>query len=145
MGELLAARLLIADDPAGAFLRAAGQTLLYVAVSSVVAGLGCALLAAAAIYSGCTRVPPRVPLGRIWAEWRRRPFLWIISLLLAAGGAGWAGEALARRLAAHDLYWISRGAEILRIGMLGGLTGYVLGLLLMVLFTLAMRRHRRPA
>jgi hypothetical protein len=143
MGELLAARILTAPDPVGLFLRAAGETLLRVAALSLLAGLGWALLSAMLIYGGATRARPRVAPGRVWAEWRRRPFLWAGSLALGAAGTAWTAHSLCRELARRDLYWIGRADELYRIGWLGGLSGYLLGLLLLTVIGLAARRGAR--
>jgi hypothetical protein len=123
---------LIVLDPTGTLLRVAGLT--------VLAGLVWAGFASLVIYFAARHLPPRVRYGRVWAEWRRKWPLWALTLLLCAGGAWFTGESLVREIALRDLYWITRRAEVVTIGRLGGLFGFLLGLFLAVLVGILGRR-----
>jgi lysylphosphatidylglycerol synthetase-like protein (DUF2156 family) len=122
-------------DPSG--------TLWKVSVLAVLAGILWAALAVAGIYSGSTRLSPRIPRDRIWADWRQRRVVWGLSLLLTMLGAWLTGGFVAQRVGFRDLYWLTRDADIMLISRLGSLCGYLFLLLLVTVGALLRRRKRR--
>jgi hypothetical protein len=122
-------------DPNGILLR--------VAAMSVLTGALCAGLAALAIYLGSTRLPPRVPPNRVWQEWRSKRMVWSLSLVLAALGAALTADGLTHHLAEHDLYWLNRPGDLLRIAWAGVGTGYLLLLLGCVAIGLMKQRRTK--
>jgi hypothetical protein len=124
---------LITVDPSGTLLRVAGL--------SLAAGLVWAALACMAIYLGSTRFKPVVSHGRVWAEWRRKWWLWGLSLILTAAGAFFTAHSICREFAFRDLYWLGRAADIITIARLGSGSGYLLMLALVVIGSLIVRRR----
>jgi hypothetical protein len=122
-------------DPTGTIFR--------VVLAAAAAGFAWAAVAACLIHLGSTRLPPRLPRARIWADWRQKRMIWGISLLLTAVAAVFLGELLAQRLGMVDIYWMGRQPALLWIGRLAGACGYLL--LLFVLVIAGVVRRRRPA
>jgi hypothetical protein len=119
-------------EPTGTLLRAAALAL--------AAGMGCALAAALLIYLGSRWIPPRVPRGEVWAQWRRHRTWWGLCLVAGTAFAAYAAYTVAADLARRDLYWVTQKQPIHWIGLLGGLVGYFLILLLLVLAALSRRK-----
>jgi len=107
-------------------------TLLKVALLCLASGALWSAAAASAIYLGATLLPPKIRPGQVWVEWRRRRVLWGMSLLAGLFTTWWAADLIGHRVGLVDLYWLTRRDEILWIGRLGGLCGYLLVLLLVV-------------
>jgi hypothetical protein len=103
-------------DPAGTLIRAA--------LLSVALGAVWALLSAGGIYLGARRLPPPIPRGDIWREWRRRRVLWAFCLLVGAAGAFLSTELVIHQFALRDLYWMGRALEVMLICRLGAATGF---------------------
>jgi hypothetical protein len=123
-------------DPPGTLLRAA--------LLGVLAGLLLALVAMTAIYLYARYSRPRIERGRVWADWRKRPFLWTFSLLITAGAVVPLCDQLVRPMVMRDLYWVPRLETVLTIARLGGGSGYLLALFIAVLVAaLARRRVQR--
>ena len=121
-------------DPPGTLLRAA--------MLGVLAGLLLAFVAMTAIYLYARFSRPRVERGRVWADWRKRPFLWTLSLLMTAAAVVPLVDQLVRPLVMRDLYWVPRLETVLTIARLGGGSGYVLALFLATLGAAILRgRH----
>jgi len=68
--------------------------------------------------------------------------IWAAGVVLPAVGAVLTGEWIARAVGFRNLYWFVRGADIVVIGRMGGLSGYVLGVFLVVLWGLVTRNRR---
>ncbi len=126
---------------------APSKTLALVAVLSVLAGVLWGLLAGIGIYAGSVFVRPRLPRGRVWAEWRRKRFLWGGCLALGGTLAVLSADAIFRNVGLRDLYWLGRPETLGRIAWLGGLVGYLLALFVLVaaatIHRLAVERKRR--
>ncbi len=122
-------------DPPGTLLRAA--------LLGVLAGLLLALMAMAAIYLYARYSRPRIERGRVWAEWRKRPFLWSLTLLITAAAVVPLVDQLVQPMAMRDLYWVPRIGTVMTIARLGGASGYVLALFVATLGAAIARR--RPA
>ena len=121
-------------DPTGTLIRAA--------LASLTCGAGWAMLAVAAIYAGSRFLPPRIPAGEIWAQWRRRRILWGFSLFFTLAGAVATGIWLQQAVGQRDLYWITRTGELAGLTQLGAACGYLLTLLAVVVVGLLRRRAR---
>jgi hypothetical protein len=119
-------------DPPGTLLRAA--------LLSVLAGLLLALMAMAAIYLYARYSRPRIERGRVWADWRKRPFLWTLSLLMTAAAVVPLCDMLVRPLVMRDLYWLPRIGTVLAISRLGAASGYLLALFVAVSAAALVRR-----
>jgi hypothetical protein len=117
-------------------------TLLKASLFCLLAGAGWAVVAAAGIYLGSTFVPPRLKRGTVWAEWRRKRMIWGAALILSAVGAMLTPDPIVGRLVAEDLYWRIKGGELLVIGRLGSMTGYLAALLLFTLGAALSRRQK---
>lgn len=107
-------------DPPGTLLRAA--------LLGVLAGLLLALVAMTAIYLYARFSRPRIERGRVWADWRKRPFLWTFSLLLTAAAVIPLCDQIVRPMVMRDLYWVPRLETVMAIARLGGGSGYLLAL-----------------
>lgn len=117
-------------------------TLLKVAVFCLLAGVGWSALGAAAIFLGSMLIPPRIPPGQVWAEWRRRRVLWGGSLLLTLIGAFLTAEQIYRRVGLIDLYWITKRSSLEWVARLGTACGYLLVLFILVMAA-ALAKSRR--
>ncbi|MFN3651854.1 MAG: hypothetical protein ACK47B_19955 [Armatimonadota bacterium] len=117
-------------------------TLLRIAAYSVAAGVLAALLAALLIHLGSTRLPPRLPASRVWADWRQKRMVWGLSLVLTLAAALAAADFLLRRIGLTDLYWYDRAGTLQTVAYCGALFGYLLIAFLAVL-SAAWRRRRR--
>lgn len=93
---------------------------------SLLSGMLWALVAAGLIYLGSTLLTPRIPRGRIWADWRRRRVVWALSLLGGFASSYYTAEAICRRWGFVDLYWLGQKRTLLLIALTGGPTGYLL-------------------
>lgn len=122
-------------DPPGTLLRAA--------LLGVLAGLLLALVAMAAIYLYARFSRPRVERGRVWADWRKRSFLWAFSLLITAVAVVPLVDQLVRPMVMRDLYWVPRIGTVLMIARLGGGSGYLLALFVATLGAAIYRRKAR--
>jgi hypothetical protein len=120
-------------DPPGTLLRAA--------LLGVLAGLLLALTAMTAIYLYARYSRPRVERGRVWADWRRRPFLWTFSLLLTAAAVVPLCDQLVRPVVMRDLYWVPRITTVIGIARLGGGSGYLLALFVAALGAAIVRQR----
>ena len=107
-------------DPPGTLLRAA--------LLGVLAGLLLALVAMAAIYLYARYSRPRIERGRVWADWRKRPFLWTFSLLMTAAAVVPLCDLLVRPMVMRDLFWLPKLSTVLNIARLGAGSGYLLAL-----------------
>jgi hypothetical protein len=119
-------------------------TLKNVAAWSVAAGAACALLAVLLIVAGSMYLPPRLPWGCIWADWRKKRTLWGLALVLTAIAAYFCGELVFHRVGLRDLYWLTRPGELLNISRLGALSGYFAVLFTAIVASLAGRRVKAP-
>jgi hypothetical protein len=121
------------------------RTLLLTAGLSLLAGAAWAVLAAGLIYGGSRFLPPRLPQGSVWSEWRRKRMIWGLAPVLTGIGAYLTGEGISRGIGLRDLFWLTHAETIVWLGRLGGLFGYLLVLLAMVLVALRARRRKSPA
>jgi hypothetical protein len=126
---------LLVLDPSG--------TLLKVALLCLAAGALWSTAAALFIYVGATQVPPRIPRGQVWAQWRKRRLLWCLTVLGAFVGTLWTSDLLYQRHGLIDLYWINRRAELEWIARLGGLCGLLLVFMVLVTVGLVLRGRAR--
>lgn len=129
-------------DPAAGLLSAGNDALLRVAGFSLAIGVAAAFLVALLLFLGTALVPPHVPRGEVWAQWRKHAWLWFLLLPLGAGGALFAADLGARNQGTQTLVWVSRLLELRRIAWLGAGSGYLLILFLMVVVGLLARRRR---
>jgi hypothetical protein len=118
-------------------------TLLRCGLACLLGGVGWSLVAALIVFVGSVRIPPRVAPSRIWPEWHRHRMVWAVALVVGAVGAVLTAEWLFKQIGLRDLYWLGRWRELLLISRLGGASGYLLGLLLLVVA--AIRAQRRPS
>ena len=118
-------------------------TLWKVALFSVGAGAACGALAVLVLFLGSALLKPSIPPARVWAEWRLRRVLWGLTLILTASASILSADAICRRVAFRDLYWLNKAGEITQIAWLGGACGYLLVMLLFVVAGLLIRGRQK--
>jgi len=121
------------------------DTLLRVAQWTPLFGAVWAGIVVCCMYLGARFLPPAIPRGAVWTQWRRKRVLWGLVLLLGLFTGWLLADRLTVRVAAGSLYWFARLEGILWIGRLGAATGFAGALGGTVLAAWwAGRRARRP-